>query len=102
MPLLFFGTPEGKGFEQSNPTVRWTVGHRRLDGDASLRFACGKSAASPFRCPPKADTHWGVCFLHHERNANHVLKMLNIYKTGTIFLLTFCAKDCKITASIVE
>jgi hypothetical protein len=38
-----------KGLEQSNPTCLWQVGHRRLDGDATLRFACGKSATSPFR-----------------------------------------------------
>ena len=35
------------GLEHFNPTCRWQVGQFRLDGIASLRFAFGKSAASP-------------------------------------------------------
>ena len=33
--LLFYFAVTGSN--HLNPTVRWTVGHRRLDGDASLR-----------------------------------------------------------------
>ena len=42
------------GLEHFNPTCRWQVGQFRLDGIASLRFAFGKSAASPHaRTKPK-------------------------------------------------
>lgn len=39
-----------KGLEQSNPTVRWTVGRRQLDGSETLIFAGAKMQTSPFRC----------------------------------------------------
>ena len=38
------------GSDHLNPTVRWTVGHRRLDGDASIRGVQGtprQRASSP-------------------------------------------------------
>ena len=36
--------------------------------------------------PSKSRYPLGCLLLHLERDANHVLKMLNIYKIGTIFL----------------
>ena len=45
----------GDRLEDINPTVRWTVGHRRLDGDASLRGAQGHRGHEP-RHPLRRNT----------------------------------------------
>ena len=61
-----------KGLEDRNPTARWAVGHRRLDGDASLPCAVGTWATSPFRqeerpdyskrALPGVDSHLSECY----------------------------------------
>ena len=48
MPLLFFAAPKRDSKIEIHP-AGGRVGIAGLDGDASLRFASGKSATSPFR-----------------------------------------------------
>ena len=48
MPLLFFAAPKRDSKIEIHP-AGGRVGIAGLDGDASLRFAGGKSATSPFR-----------------------------------------------------
>jgi hypothetical protein len=44
LPSLYFLLP--KGLEKFNPSCRWQLGHRRLDGDGSLQLCEAKLDAS--------------------------------------------------------
>ena len=50
MDILLFGYIGGRDSKKQIQQPGGLLGIAGLDGDASLRFAFGKSATSPFRC----------------------------------------------------